>query len=560
MTGRIWHYSLFALLAAFSATLISCVAASKPPSTVFVPVSVHAMAGLTCKLYANGHKQAEGITLVTDDDGYARFYAIRVDAHHPYRKQLLACRDARGATSTYAVDLGADRTFLPHPIDLKQERAQDRPALQGDPMLPSQQELISRGYGLRPDPIHAPVGYARWLLAASQPARVLESKRVINPKAGPIVTPGSGWAGAVLTGAPRYVAVQAYMNVPTAIPGGDDSGGTQTVFWNGLGGFNTGSGLIQSGFFLTTDSVAASYNTFREYCCNDPNGITYDGAFSPNPGDVLFVQNWYCDEDGTVDLNGGFGCSFVHDLTNGALLNCTSQSTMCTAAKGLPLCSIDDTVPNCMTPGFSAEFIAEQTSDQHGTPAAFTDFTPTVAITGLATSNGNVGTVGRFFEYAGTDPTTFVLTDWTNASTVLDVKISSSGDTTCFTAYPRKAYPQGLPDQNSPVSNKCVAAPLPSSNSPLDIARREELVAVILYGIIQDAGGVAVVGGKLVRIPPRGPISETLASLPGGLSERVAPLLRDLPNTGAGINALAVQLTKAVVSYRDTNLSRSSQP
>ena len=44
--------------------------------------------------------------------------------------------------------------------------------------------------------------------------------------------------------------------------------------------------------------------------------------------------------------------------------------------------------------GTTAEFIAEETSDQHGSLAAFTYFRPIVVMSGYATSNGNVGTAG----------------------------------------------------------------------------------------------------------------------------------------------------------------------
>lgn len=564
MTNRAWQSGIVAFLTGFAAIPIAALAATNTfvsgdatqggsdnrAAAAMVAVAVHAKPRLTCKLYTAGHPEKAGIELATDDDGYARFYALKVQATSPYRKQLLACRAERGATSTFAIDLAAAKTFIPHPIDLRQERGRDRPALQGDPMSPSRQELIARGYGLRPDPAQQPAGYASWLLAASEPARMLEIERKLSPKAALFVEQGDGWAGTVLEGAPRYVAVQSYMNVPTAIPGGDGTTGTQTALWNGLGGFGTGSGLIQSGFFLTTSTVAAGYATFREYCCGDPNGVSFPGAFTPNPGDVLLVQNWYCDGDGTPNVDGAFGCSYVHDLTSGALLNCTTQSTACPAAEGLTPCSTDNAVPNCMTPGGMAEFIAEQTSDQQGFPVSFTPIAPTVAMSGFATST--TGNQGHLSEYVNTDPAVVLLTDWTNASTRLDVRIHGN-DTTCFTTYARQPEPQ------SPPRVECSAAPLPQNSSPIQKARLEELVAVVLFGIIQDAGGVAVVDGSFVRIPPRGPVSESLASLPTDLSERLGPLLKELPNTAIGINALAVQLERVVADYRDANLAHTKQ-
>jgi hypothetical protein len=523
----------------------------RPPGEVASAAAVHAKPGLTCKLHAAGRKAEEGLTLVTDDDGYARFYALKVKAGDPDRKQLLACRDESGATSTYAVDLGAPETFTPHPIDLKGERGRDRPALQGDPMSRSQEELIEQGYGLRPDPAREPAGYAAWLLAASQPARMLEIKRIVDQKRGPMTISAPEWTGSVLTGAWSYVAVQSFMNVPTAIPGGDGTVNTAVMLWNGLGGFGTGSGLIQSGAALFTTRVTAAYATWREYCCNDPNGVTFPGAFVPDPQDLLFVQNWYCDGQGKVDLNGGFGCSFVQDLTSGALLNCTSTITTCPAAQANPLCSTSP-VPNCMRLGFSAELIIEHASDQLQPPfVAFTDFKPSVIMNGFATSTGGIGANGNIPEDIATSPAVFLLTDFTNSSTQIDVTLGPPY-LTCFTIYPR--------NERSLHVQPCANQPLPPMNTPIDIARREELVAAILFGVIQDGGGVAIVDGTIIRLPPRGPLPETLAALPTDLSGRIAPLLKELPSTANGINALAAQLTKVVVDYRNANLARSRQP
>jgi hypothetical protein len=59
----------------------------------------------------------------------------------------------------------------------------------------------------------------------------------------------------------------------------------------------------------------------------------------------------------------------------------------------------------------------------------------------------------------------------------------------------------------------------------IDFAHIPELVAQILIGIVEDGGGLIIVGGKIVRIPPRGPIVEVL----GGLStfEAAADLPRE---------------------------------
>ena len=43
-----------------------------------------------------------------------------------------------------------------------------------------------------------------------------------------------------------------------------------------------------------------------------PKGIDEQGVdFTPNAGDEVFVQEWYCDSKGHVKMAGGYGCSIM---------------------------------------------------------------------------------------------------------------------------------------------------------------------------------------------------------------------------------------------------------
>src|SRR6202008_4521554 len=90
------------------------------------------------------------------------------------------------------------------------------------------------------------------------------------------------------------------------------------------------------------------------------------------------------------NLDGGYGCSFVHDLNTSAILNCSSASgSPCWSVPALPLCSVNPSAPNCMTVGTSAESIIELQSDQlQPRRGAFTPFVETVRMTGSARSLG----------------------------------------------------------------------------------------------------------------------------------------------------------------------------
>ncbi len=126
---------------------------------------------------------------------------------------------------------------------------------------------------------------------------------------------------------------------------------------------STGSGLIQGGYQIDeTGGGVVSYLTFREYCCGDPDSNSYSGDFSPNPKDTVYSEEWYCDSRGNLALHGGCGCTHLHDLNTGAILDCTSAqptSKPCCSVKALPLCSVSPNFPNCMTVGSSAEFVFE---------------------------------------------------------------------------------------------------------------------------------------------------------------------------------------------------------
>src|SRR5580658_3347478 len=118
----------------------------------YIAASVYASAGLECKLYPQGSPVSSTLTVNTDDDGYARFHAVRAATGDAVKQLNLDCTDSTGHSSSYSVDLTSDETFAPRPLNLASERGVDRPALKGDPLSYSQSKLIKAGYGVRPDP------------------------------------------------------------------------------------------------------------------------------------------------------------------------------------------------------------------------------------------------------------------------------------------------------------------------------------------------------------------------------------------------------------------------
>ncbi len=396
------------------------------PKKSYTPAAVYASPGLECTLYPTGSAPSAGLPVYTDDDGYARFHAVRAVAGDAVHQLNMDCTDSAGHSSFYTVDLTSDDTFASRPLNLVDERGTNRPALEGDPRSYTQSQLIQAGYGLRPDPEKEPSGYARWLRAASVPGRMLEAKHPKSPYSHTVYQgQAAPWVGSVLTGAPNYIYTVATFNVPTAIPGGDETTGTEISIWNGLGGFGTGSGLIQGGVRILTTPTIATYASWREYCCGDGISNIYSGNFTPAPNDQIYSEEWYCDSVGRPNLNGAYGCTFLQDETTGAIFNCSvANGSPCPSVPALPLCSVSPGTKNCMTVGLSAEFVIENQSPQLNlTPpsTAFTDFSPGVTMWGYAFSGLD--------QTIGSDPVVTVLTDFTNTTSHMNVSLEQPSST-----------------------------------------------------------------------------------------------------------------------------------
>jgi len=395
----------------------------------YEPASIHLQPGLQCKVYENGVEASKGIPLVTDDDGYARFHAVRAGSGDAVKSLKLDCTDSAGKATTHTVDLTSAETFAPHPVNLSNERGIDRRALKGDPRSYTQQQLIDQGYGLRPDPEKDSAAYAQWLEVTRKPGRMLVAKRPSMHSHTVTSSQAPWWVGSAITGEPSYVSTQAVFNVPKGIPGGDGTTTTEIAIWNGLGGFGTGSGLIQGGVNVETTPSAAGYGTWREYCCGDPDSNGYGGAFVPNPGDQIYSEEWYCDSQGNLNLNGGYGCTYLFDENTGAILSCTK-------AGGSPCWSVK--ASSGMTLGKAAEFIIENQSPQvSSSSTAFTDFTPAVTMSGSAYSTKT----NVYSQTISTDSNVNLLTDFTNTTSHIVVQLADSNQTVFSMEATQPSYP-----------------------------------------------------------------------------------------------------------------------
>jgi hypothetical protein len=78
----------------------------------------------------------------------------------------------------------------------------------------------------------------------------------------------------------------------------------------------------------------------------------------------------------------------------------------------------------------------------------------------------------------------------------------------------------------------------------------EQIVAQVLTGVINDGGGIVLVGGHIVKVPPREPLEAILASLPSTLVQRLKPLLEAPPTGDRPEATLRQQLSQVVSQYQ----------
>jgi len=412
--------------------------------------SVLVPAGNACVLHPDGNPDpAQSVPVRSDADGVARFQAVRPTQPDSIDRLALDCTDADGISQTYLVDLRSDATFAEIAFNPALANMAYRPALAGDPLSYTQQELLQKGYGLRPDPVQNPDGYQRWLAAASTSAYQLHSIRSSSAAAlphrgsapgasaqstapvsdaGVYTTPSNFWTGPIMYGSYQknatsaltysYVLNEATFNVPSVTPGGLGTGTTAMTIWNGLD--NVFQAIVDVYSTATTASFGIHHQNFdpwvkcpaTPYCTNSGND-TAAITFTPKAGEQIYAEEWYCDAKGNVNLWGGFACTYMFDYGQAIFWDCSQADS--SACQSYTLQAKD--LANGYL-GQQAEFIIENDTPQYvKNSQEWPDFSP-VTMTGSALvvkGSGTSGT-GTYVSPNGsggtkTDPEIQLLTD-----------------------------------------------------------------------------------------------------------------------------------------------------
>ena len=404
----------------------------------FEPASVAVPADSNCILQPEGNQQPnESIHVYADVDGVVRFLAVRPTLPNSVERLTLDCTGAEEQTKTYSVDLRSQEAFKPRPFDGSRTSLAVRPALTGDPRRFTQEELLRAGYGLRPDPTQNPDEYQRWLAAARVLVYKLRSdqtlvwfpisrqaylERSVDPPESVTKKPSVGWTGPVLYGSFQkkataaetisYGASTATLVIPKLTPGPTAA----ATIWNGL------DNVFQAIVDVTTTPTVAYFGihhqTFDKHSGHTDNAGT---RFTPATGDHISIEEWYCNAKGNLDLNGGYECTNMVDITQHAQWECDkATSSDCPSYK----LNAGDLGNGKL--GWQTEFIIEDDSKHAGEWPIFSPVTMHGSAD-VITGDGTKGS-GRFvsMNYGSlSDPKITLYTDNNNSIKHLRITLQS---------------------------------------------------------------------------------------------------------------------------------------
>lgn len=314
----------FAASPSFAST--TAAAAVSIPSNTASAISVTTIPSASCTLVRaglTGSGASGGVDLASDSTGQVVFYA-KLSGSASNDVLSLTCQSATGAQSTTQITVQVDNSAVAMPPPAP--HGVSRPALPGDPLSYSQQELFSGGYGLRPDPVAAPGPYAQWVQQVTTPATLVTGAGVSMP--GRYNQLGStAWSGCITTnGGTKYEVAYAYWIVP---PVTGDPGNTDPVcyniyqntssLWVGMDGWTGTSDVMQTG---TEQDVTrypdcdgtGDYSYWSYYAWAEFFPYAQLQVYNVNAYDEMLGEVWLCSgSDGELNSNGGYGCFYIAD-------------------------------------------------------------------------------------------------------------------------------------------------------------------------------------------------------------------------------------------------------
>jgi hypothetical protein len=286
---------------------------------------------------ATDSSSAKAFTVYANDEGTVTFYAT--PSQESSAVQLVATCSSGNRQTIEIQPVAGAKPLVPRDssnaeTDLRFGHTV-RPALTGDPMALSSQELVKRGYPSRPDPKRAPGAYASWLRAVSKPATFIPPKtvNVEGRHHGPAKVgndPGgsANWSGYALSGlgvSSPFDRVVGLWNVPGLVSG-ENWTTTYSSFWIGLDGWDSGD-VVQDG--TTQDETVwngIAYKTYYPWKEIWPQEYEQElSNFGVSPGDEIYSEVAMVDSNGNLTPWGGYGSFLFEDLTTGQYTHLSTQ-------------------------------------------------------------------------------------------------------------------------------------------------------------------------------------------------------------------------------------------
>lgn len=308
------------------------------PPELATPVTIQVTPQSVCFLY---HPQTpeRRIQLDADDRGIVRFHVRALNGAKPTEFHLES-HAGDGRNELHTISLSSDIRYTPSmsAAELTPEpilSGKVRPALEGDPMAPSNRELVSRGYPPRPDPVKSPAPYSRWLKNVSRTFTMVSTRRVAHPEysqtrqkhAAKGQTPAPGrrpagqalqdmagsdansnfynWTGAYYTNpTAQFAYIAADWNVPLVFTLPTGPGFSAVVEWIGLD--NAGGDLYQAGTGSECFNILFwQITTYFMWMESLPWSWWEIPGFPISPGDQISVDIFVANQYGTTIYKDG---------------------------------------------------------------------------------------------------------------------------------------------------------------------------------------------------------------------------------------------------------------
>lgn len=333
-------------------------------------VSVRTFADATCTLSPGGDAGTDQTLLLHADADEMVSFQFSPDTAGVATTLVLNCEDTASAVHSYTVDLQAS-TAAPV-LTAPKPKGQLRPALAGDPNLPTNNELVAAGYPPRPDRSHAPREYQAWVDDVSRPMIRVASKLAKHPRRIP-VAPGAcaggwctpNWAGYVVQNHAPYLAAQGSWTVP-AISAERSGKSDEVVAWVGLGGFGAaGGGLWQAGTIQSAYWSKGGYvkdATIWYELITTTGGCCPMVVFTGTPviaGDQFSSSVWFGDAEGYFGITGDDSSQYLWAY----YANVTQGYSIVTSRQVLDYIDNVYQQPGCCTSGINgatAQWIVER--------------------------------------------------------------------------------------------------------------------------------------------------------------------------------------------------------